>query len=151
MHREYSGPDTYPFKFPPALNVILKDKWTDNLLKSIRGEQRSQANTLNPASLEFNSKFESGNLDLVAKGATRANEYDLYMRVDANTRGHHQWFYFSVKNYDKKRVKFNIVNFTKNNSLYTQGMRVNIWSERQNEDPTIRAINRGWQKGGENI
>ena len=104
------------------------------------------ANTLNPASLEleFNSKFESGNLDLVAKGATRANEYDLYLRVDANTRGHHQWFYFSVKNYDKKRVKFNIVNFTKNNSLYTQGMRVNIWSERQNEDPTVRAINRGW-------
>lgn len=55
-------------------------------------------------------------------------EYDLYMRVDANTRGHHQWFYFSVKNKSCDTVRFNIVNFTKKESLYTQGMRINVVS-----------------------
>ena len=37
--------------------------------------------------LIFDSDFESGNLDLVIK--TAQYEYDLYMRVDTNTRGHH--------------------------------------------------------------
>ena len=42
------------------------------------------------------------------------DEFDMFMRVDSNTRGHHQWFYFKVEN--RKRVgtvKFNFVNFTK--------------------------------------
>jgi hypothetical protein len=37
--------------------------------------------------LIFDSDFESGNLDMVIKTAEK--EYDLYMRVDTNTRGHH--------------------------------------------------------------
>jgi hypothetical protein len=37
--------------------------------------------------LLFDSKFESGNLDMAIK--IKDNEYDLYMRVDSNTRGHH--------------------------------------------------------------
>ena len=45
--------------------------------------------------LIFDSDFESGNLDMVIK--TEEQAYDLYMRVDTNTRGHHQWFYFTVK------------------------------------------------------
>jgi hypothetical protein len=36
--------------------------------------------------LVFDSKFESGNLDRVVK--IGESEYDLYMRPDANTRGH---------------------------------------------------------------
>jgi len=36
----------------------------------------------------FDSNFECGNLDIVTKG-WRENEYDLYMRVDTNTKGHH--------------------------------------------------------------
>lgn len=69
-------------------------------------------------SLIFDSLFECGNLDMVIQ--IKDNEYDLYMRVDSNTRGHHQWFFFNVSNkYGfKGRVKFNIVNFTKNASLY---------------------------------
>ena len=37
--------------------------------------------------LLFDSNFESGNLDMVIK--TKEDEYDLYMRVDTNTKGHH--------------------------------------------------------------
>lgn len=49
-----------------------------------------------PPELKFDSKFECGNLDKVVKISD--TEYDLYMRVDSNTRGHNQWFYFSVAN-----------------------------------------------------
>ena len=37
--------------------------------------------------LIFDSNFESGNLDMAIK--RKEFEYDLYMRVDTNTRGHH--------------------------------------------------------------
>ena len=49
--------------------------------------------------------------------------------IYANTRGHHYWFYFSVKNKSRHKVRLNFVNFTKDDSLYHQGMRVNIFSE----------------------
>ena len=38
----------------------------------------------------FDSTFESGNLDAVVK--IDSYEYDLFMRIDANTKGHNQWF-----------------------------------------------------------
>jgi len=46
---------------------------------------------LTPEELEkeliFDSNFESGNLDMVIK--RKEFEYDIHMRVDTNTRGHH--------------------------------------------------------------
>ena len=94
--------------------------------------------------LVFNSDFESGNLDMVVK--TKEGSYDLFLRVDTNSKGHMQWFYFVVKNKLKgKRVKFNIVNFTHNESLYTQGMKVNVWSYKRNIPKYV-----GWRRGGHN-
>ena len=62
--------------------------------------------------LTFDSSFESGNLDMVVQIAH--DEFDMFMRVDSNTRGHHQWFYFKVENRQRVgTVKFNFVNFTK--------------------------------------
>ena len=77
--------------------------------------------------LEFDSNFESGNLDLVVKKSTF--EYDLFMRSDSNSGRHHHWFYFSVKNKTKGLIKFNILNFTKPHSLFSQGMRICIFSK----------------------
>ena len=71
--------------------------------------------------LRFDSNFESGNLDYVIK--RKPDEYDMYMRVDTNTRGHHQWFYYSIT-FDNmaffadRTVRFNLMNFTKSSSLY---------------------------------
>jgi hypothetical protein len=82
--------------------------------------------------LVFDSLFESGNLDMVIRNKkvlTNEIEYDMYMRVDCNTRGHHQWFYFSCEYqeyFENKEVTFNIMNFTKEESLYNSGMRVVI-------------------------
>lgn len=50
----------------------------------------------NGESLLFDSNFESGNLDAAIK--VDDFEYDLFMRVDTNTKGHTNWYYFSVKN-----------------------------------------------------
>ncbi len=103
-------------------------------------------------SLRFDSFFESGNLDLVVKqGPT---EYDMYMRTDSNTRGHHQWFYFSARNAGPVTVKFNILNFTKRGSLYEQGMRVTVMSERKRElaeKGALPELYKGWHRGGQNI
>ena len=49
---------------------------------------------MNPEAVELNKKdilcfdsmFEAGNLDVAIK--VDVFEYDLYMRIDANTRGH---------------------------------------------------------------
>jgi hypothetical protein len=93
--------------------------------------------------LIFDSNFESGNLDLVIK--RRDLEYDIFMRVDTNTKGHHQWFYFSIVNPGSlagKKIRFNVANFTKNHSLYTQGLRICISKKSQGYI---------WHKGGEEI
>ena len=100
------------------------------------------------------------------------------MRVDSNTRGHHQWFYFKVSNQQRTgTIKFNVVNFTKHKSLYMQGMRINVkskteYDERLNKQTGLKPTtennarakkaaavepkvdpeqNDGWEKAGENI
>jgi hypothetical protein len=48
--------------------------------------------------LFFDSDFESGNLDMVAlTNCDDADEYDLMMRLDTNSRTHNNWFYYSVR------------------------------------------------------
>lgn len=50
------------------------------------------------------------------------NEYDLFLRVDTNTKGYFNWFHFEVYKTKKNRtVKFNIVNMSKRDSLYKRG------------------------------
>jgi hypothetical protein len=67
--------------------------------------------------LQFDAVFESGNLDCVVK--VGENEYDLFMRVDSNTKGHAMWYYFKVSNMRLgQRYKFNICNFSKKKCLY---------------------------------
>ena len=93
--------------------------------------------------LIFDSDFESGNLDMVIK--TEEQAYDLYMRVDTNTRGHHQWFYFTVKypaEWHKRTVSFTVCNFTKDSSLYNHGMRIAIARKSQDYQ---------WFKAGDEI
>ena len=68
------------------------------------------------------------------------------MQNDINTSGHTQWFYFQVKNTRKgQSVTFNIMNFTKPDSLFNFGMKVSVYSETMAEQGT------GWFKGGERI
>eukprot|EP00919_Chromeraceae_sp_WS-2016_P052371 GHVR01124301.1.p1 GENE.GHVR01124301.1~~GHVR01124301.1.p1 ORF type:complete len:130 (+),score=1.95 GHVR01124301.1:677-1066(+) len=76
---------------------------------------------------EFNPNFESGNLFRVYQ--KEHNEYDLIIQNDINTKGNNQWFFFSTRNISKGSVvKFNLLNFTKSNSLFDYGMKPAVFS-----------------------
>lgn len=91
--------------------------------------------------LTFDSEFESGNLLRAVQKGDAA--YDLFLRSDLHTVGHTQWFYFAVANTHPAdlvrqselgvqvppvRVRFNITNFTKPDSLFNIGMRPVVYS-----------------------
>ena len=88
--------------------------------------------TKDDRTLVFESRFESGNLQLAHKVAD--NEYDLVLQNDINSKGHTQWFYFRVTNGKKGlKAKFNMLNMIKSKSLYNDGMKVLIYSEKRQE------------------
>ena len=93
--------------------------------------------------LEFESDFESGNLDCAFR--VGENEYDLYLRVDSNTKGHIQWYNFKILNPQKlQKYKFNICNFQKRKSLYSRGMKPYLYSERKARKEKV-----GWHQAGD--
>ena len=99
----------------------------------------------NDNTLIFESRFESGNLRRAVQ--IYPHEYDLILRFDVNTRGHTQWFYFSVQNAQKGvKYKFNIINMMKPDSLYNYGMKPLIYSEYESKHH-----NMGWKRCGEDI
>jgi hypothetical protein len=110
-------------------------------------------------SLRFDSAFESGNLlRAVQRGEA---EYDLFLRADLHTTGYTQWFYFAVTDTHpphvveqcrkrrarvSSRVTFNIVNLTKPDSLFNQGMRPVMYSYHDAE-----LLKLGWCRIGSDI
>ncbi|CAG9333093.1 unnamed protein product [Blepharisma stoltei] len=100
---------------------------------------------LDDSTLVFESRFESGNLAMAMKMSN--NEYNLILQNDINTRGHTQWFYFRVTNTTAElKVKFNILNLTKKDSLYNEGMKILIFSENESQTNNV-----GWFRGGYDI
>ncbi|KAM4618110.1 cytosolic carboxypeptidase 2 [Discoglossus pictus] len=95
--------------------------------------------------LQFESRFESGNLQKAVK--VGMHEYELTLRTDLYTSKHTQWFYFQVKN-AKKGVsyRFTITNLMKSNSLYNFGMKPLLYSQ---QDAALRGV--GWRREGRNI
>lgn len=88
----------------------------------------------------FDGLFESANLDAVIK--VGPHEYDIFMRVDSNTRGHMHWYNFTVRGGNCKKVKLNIVNFRRSKTLYNMSLKPYFWS----------SFHRGvWKQGGSNV
>ena len=124
-------------------------------------------------SLSFDSFFESGNLQKAVRVTGRDSlltgksfehmheydvpmdvdqEYDLTLRKDLNTSGNIQWYYFKVvaplpKDNDDiaypLRVRFNLVNMQKKDSLYNYGMKPTVYSTANKEQ--------GWKHVGDDI
>ena len=104
--------------------------------------------------LVFESRFESGNLQLAHK--QNDHEYDLILQNDINSKGHTQWFFFRVSNVKKGlKVRFNMLNMIKSKSLYNEGMKVLIYSENKQEWAAQSEggveENGGWTRGGDDM
>jgi hypothetical protein len=80
----------------------------------------------------FDSHFESGNLLFVFNNNDEQNAidtYDLILQNDINTRGHNQWFFFKITNTKKnQKIKLNIVNLVKKESLFSYGLKPLVFS-----------------------
>ncbi|XP_062700169.1 cytosolic carboxypeptidase Nna1 isoform X3 [Aedes albopictus] len=110
-----------------------------------KAQPTAHPNAFDPDDLVFESRFESGNLGRAIK--ITPTYYELYLRPDMYTNRHTQWFYFRVKNTKAKMVyRFSIINLTKPDSLYKEGMRPLMYSTMDAEFNHV-----GWQRCGENI
>ena len=95
----------------------------------------------NDTTLQFESRFESGNLLAAFKMSEKT--YHLVLQQDTNSQGYANWFYFSCSNTFKgQKVTFNILNMQKRNSLFSQGLKVLIYSEKTSST---------WQREGTNV
>jgi hypothetical protein len=93
----------------------------------------------------FNSRFESGNLKLAIRQTE--TDYMLYLDEDTNSQNYSQWFFFSVLGRKKgQTIKLTIANLLKVDSLYNEGMRVCVFSEKKYYVSKI-----GWHRAGFDI
>ena len=94
--------------------------------------------------LVFESRFESGNLAAATKVAD--NDYHLLLQNDVNTGGHTQWYFFRASNVVTGEVRFNMLNLCKPDSLYNEGMKILVYSERKAAHKDV-----GWHRSGTKI
>ncbi|XP_075993643.1 cytosolic carboxypeptidase 2 [Genypterus blacodes] len=95
--------------------------------------------------LEFESRFESGNLQKAVQ--VGAFDYELTLSTDMYTSKYTQWFYFRVRKMKAGTTyRFTIVNLMKSSSLYSKGMRPLLYSERAATENGV-----GWHRTGSDI
>ncbi|KAI8903759.1 hypothetical protein EDD86DRAFT_214173 [Gorgonomyces haynaldii] len=103
-----------------------------------------RAEQSNPDGLEFESRFESGNL--LSAIQTGLNEYQLQLNPDSSSKGHTQWYFFRIKNTQQQIYQFHITNLMKKDSLYGKGLQPCLFSEALAKTKKI-----GWHRAGADI
>jgi cytosolic carboxypeptidase protein 2/3 len=75
-------------------------------------------------------------------------EYNLWLNFDFNTKGHTQWFYYKIitKLPAGTTIQFRILNFMKPDSLYNDGMKPCVLSEKHKD-----YNGEEWHRDGDNI
>jgi hypothetical protein len=72
------------------------------------------------------------------------------MSNDTNSTGNNQWFYFSVEGMEaNKEYTFNVVNFTKSDSLFNYGMAPCVYSFLENKRQVENE--KGWRRIGKDV
>jgi len=119
-----------------------KGRWIDSInqmiaienLKSF-SENLFKFDPLFPLNIQFESRFESGNLRMAIK--VYDYEYDLIVNNDTNSGKASNWFYFRFTLRNTGRVnlienpkiyKFNIINCLKTDTLFSKGLKVLSYS-----------------------
>lgn len=155
----YSQKELYYYRFEPKMRknnfanvfmnvggVNLQAKAKLNNLPTIKNKTSSLP-AKNNGGLIFDSNFQSGNLLYVYRGDQGSIEsYDLILQNDINTRGHNQWFYFKITNTKKNhKVRLNIVNLVKKESLFSYGLKPLTLSEKNSRNGVQ------WVRNGQKI
>ncbi|GCB84813.1 hypothetical protein scyTo_0025406, partial [Scyliorhinus torazame] len=84
---------------------------------------------------------------VMVDGLGGSYEYELTLRTDLYTDKHTQWYYFRVQNTRPGvTYRFTIVNLMKSNSLYNQGLKPLLYSEREAQQRQM-----GWHRVGKDI
>ena len=114
MHKNFVKPaeNTYEFNFPKFYGLSSAKAYYDSMFEDMNDgdspmrddwrEFQGMSPDVEWNDLHFNSNFENGNLDMVVK--TGDGCYDLYLRVDTNTKGHFNWFHFEVSKTRKQKT-----------------------------------------------
>lgn len=130
--------NSYTFTFPNHHKIgnFKYEGAFEKLLKFWSEEDEREFIGMNPILMNnyfsFDSKFESGNLDLVVRQSNTTNSFQCFLRPDSNSNGNTHWFYFSVTNrYKYQKIVLNIANLTKYTSLYNQGFKPSIFSHQK--------------------
>lgn len=112
---------------------MKKKKKRNRKSEKAKSELNGKEGTLsNTESLEFESKFESGNLQLAYQ--TAPNTYQLFLHNDTNTTGYTQWFFFRVSNGKRdQKVTFEIMNLLRKKTKYCYGIKIWIFSTKNNK------------------
>ena len=99
----------------------------------------------NSSILEFDSRFESGNL--LQAYQCKDNRVHLILQNDTNTFGYNQWFYFKARcKSGHLTARLEIINMRKSYSLHRQGMKIAVFNEL-----LFRENGKDWHRGGTNI
>ncbi|XP_060808390.1 cytosolic carboxypeptidase 1 isoform X2 [Amyelois transitella] len=131
---------------PTANPETLSQKSYENvaLLTNTDEQEITKLNTFS-SRLNFESRFESGNLRKAIQIGPR--EYELILMPDVNSTKRHQWFYFEVRNMQQGRpYTFNIVNCEKSDSQFNFGMKPVMYSVRE-----AVSGRPGWVRAGSDI
>ncbi|XP_029675008.1 cytosolic carboxypeptidase 1-like isoform X2 [Formica exsecta] len=116
----------------------LLGNWDENKIVS-------KHNSMHARQLQFESRFESGNLRKAIQIDQR--EYDLILTPDVNSGSRHQWFYFEVSDMEANvPYTFNIINCEKANSQFNFGMKPILFSVTE-----ARCGRPGWVRTGVDI
>ncbi|CAH2102330.1 unnamed protein product [Euphydryas editha] len=124
---------------------ISNNMSSENLFLTNNDEQEITKVNNFSSRLNFESRFESGNLRKVIQVGPR--EYELILMPDVNSTKRHQWFYFEVRNMQQGRPYiFNIVNCEKSDSQFNFGMKPVMYSVKE------AVLGRpGWVRAGSDI
>ncbi|XP_037776542.1 cytosolic carboxypeptidase 1-like [Penaeus monodon] len=132
-------PEVYMERVVYDLDYLLESEHSRRLITPSSNNSRSLGNwdekrvgkrDVSVQHLNFESRFESGNLRRVIQASN--TEYDLILNADVNSSHHHQWFYFEVSNMEAHTpYVFNIINNEKPNSEFNYGMKPVMFSVRE--------------------
>ncbi|KAL0968425.1 hypothetical protein UPYG_G00266690 [Umbra pygmaea] len=129
-----------------SIDLATKTSYfTCSRLGGSRGHIKKSTLHNDQSNLAFESRFESGNLQKAVQ--VGVHDYELTLRTDMYTNKHTQWFYFRVRNMKTGvTYRFTIVNLMKAGSLYSQGMKPLLYSERAAWEK-----GEGWRRTGSDI